>query len=82
MVFAAALKVFALSEIILIGNPLLDAKLINDCASGTRSICTALVKHVYRHIQTFREVGTDASLTCNGPAKSTLVFENGCDSFT
>ena len=83
--FFAALKVAALSEIILLGFPLLAINLQNasrKCSaviSSTTSKCTArTAMQVNRHIHTFFRF--PLFLTYNGPKQSTPVLANGDDS--
>ena len=71
IVLLAALKVFPLSDRILIGIPLRAVNLLKlrknacDVSSTTRSRCTArMTQHVYKQIQTFLEFEFRVSLTC------------------
>ena len=79
-VVTADLKVFALSDIILEGTPLLAVKRLKllrklvAVMSGTKSRSTALIaQHVYRHSHTVVVPSTFNDLTCKGPAKSNPV---------
>ena len=83
-VFAADLKVFPLSDTILLGRPRRAAKRLkqrrNDWADklGTTSRCIALtMQHVYIQIQTFSLLAGVVVLIYSRPAKSTLVYVNG-----
>ena len=76
----AVLKVFPLSETILVGKPHLAVKClkhhINDCSvkSGTTSKCITLTtQQVKRHMNTFDSFKLPDLLTYRGPAKSTSV---------
>ena len=85
----AALKVFPLSETILVGKPHLAVKRlkyhINDCAvkSGTTFKCIALTtQQEKRYILTFDSFELSDPLTYRGPAKSTPVYIKAGTSLT